>query len=204
MDAQDRVYKTAYVCYGILVITLIAYIIGNIIAPVFQYWGDLRPDRVLVYREYYRLVTPVFLHEGVEHIAGNMIMLFVFGALIENYTGHLVFAILYLMTGIAGNVLTIHYELEMGEDFASLGASGAVMGIIGFTFAWVIVRGISSLGNKAMLGRFMVLGIYVYRSVQYQEGVNNIAHIGGFVAGFIIGIINIVIFKNNKRMEGLE
>lgn len=202
-DRQDEIYKTAYVCIVILVVNAIVFIISSLFYEQLYELGDLSVTNVLVNKEYYRLITSMFLHGGIDHLVGNMIILFVLGAILERYTGHIVFFILYMITGICGNLLTIVFEVRNGLSWNSIGASGAIMGLIGFLLVWFVASGGRYLGDSYTLGRLFILAIYVYQAIRYQEGINNIAHLGGFTAGFFFGLINIIILKNNKEMEGL-
>ena len=80
---------------------------------------------------YYRLFTSMFLHFGIDHLANNMVMLGAIGWNLEYEIGKIKFLIIYLGSGLAGNILSAFGDLMTGEYAVSAGASGAVFGIIG-------------------------------------------------------------------------
>lgn len=80
-------------------------------------------------REYYRILTSVFLHWDVDHLVSNMIVLYYLGEVVEKYYGHAKYSMIYLSAGILGNLLSAGYEIYRGIYISSAGASGAVFGI---------------------------------------------------------------------------
>lgn len=81
--------------------------------------------------EVYRLFTSMFLHFGIEHLVNNMLVLFVLGSRLERVIGKIRFLLIYLLGGIAGNVVSLFLELKMQEFSVSAGASGAVFAVMG-------------------------------------------------------------------------
>ena len=134
--------------------------------------------------EWFRLFTSMFLHAGLLHILFNSYALYIFGLLVEEEFGPWRFLTYYLVSGLAGNVATqIFYY-----DSLSLGASGAIFGLIGVQF---------SLGLKKETPFFMksFTGLNLLPLILFNvlygfipgSGVNNAAHIGGFLAGMAFG-----------------
>lgn len=136
--------------------------------------------------EYYRLISAMFLHVDAEHLVGNMLLLYLAGKLVEDSLGHFPFFILYFVCGIAGNLLSAQYELFHGYYY-SVGASGAVFGIMGMLVALVILnRGrLNGITIKKLL---FVIVLSVYNGATAEE-VNNIAHVGGLFTGFIVAFL---------------
>jgi rhomboid protease GluP len=134
--------------------------------------------------EYWRLLTAMFLHVGPMHLAFNMYALFILGRDIEGFYGHLRFAAIYLISGIAGNVA---YYI-MGPMNVSAGASGAIFGLIGAEIALL-------LSNRMLFGsyrkqRLMNLAFLVVVNLAFGfvgRGINNLAHLGGLIAGLALG-----------------
>ncbi|MGW3678044.1 rhomboid family intramembrane serine protease [Streptomyces prasinus] len=127
--------------------------------------------------EWYRLVTSMFTHEAIWHIAFNMLSLWWLGGPLEQALGRARYLALYLISGLAGGALT--YLLASGST-ASLGASGAIFGLFGATA--VLVRRL----NYDMRPIIVLLVI----NLIFTFGWSNIAwqaHIGGLVAGVVIG-----------------
>ncbi|WP_327679074.1 rhomboid family intramembrane serine protease [Kitasatospora sp. NBC_00458] len=123
--------------------------------------------------QWYRLLTAVFLHTAPWHIATNMLMLWVMGPALETALGRLRFLTLYLLSGLAGSAFAF---LLVGDGMKSLGASGAIFGLLGATL--VMYRRVRApLGPVAAL---LVFNLIVTFSV---PGIDWRAHVGGLVAG---------------------
>lgn len=132
--------------------------------------------------EFYRTVTAVFLHWDLNHLFGNMIILFYLGQTVEKHFGHIRFGLLYLAAGICGNLLSMGYELYTGNITVSAGASGAIFGVIGALLFLVIVH--RGQLEKITLSRLAIMIIYSLYSGFAGSNINNAAHIGGFLSGF--------------------
>ena len=147
-----------------------------------------------------RLLTAMFLHGSLLHLAGNMLFLWIFGAATEGRLGAARFLAVYLGAGVVGDLLS---DLVMGlidPDTPNLGASGAIMGLAGaylalfpyspirliwFLWVWLLPRG----GITEWQARWVILyfvGLDVFNGVLLRgaDGVGHFAHIGGAVAGF--------------------
>jgi rhomboid protease GluP len=133
--------------------------------------------------EYWRLLTPIFLHIGIVHLLFNSYALNLFGRELEALFGSLRFAIVYFLSGIAGSILSFAFS-----PYTAAGASGAIFGVIGALAAFLI-RNRDTLGDRGrqhlqslvfMIGVNLVLGFTL-------AGIDNYGHIGGLVAGFLLG-----------------
>ena len=151
--------------------------------------------------EWYRIFTAMFLHFGVEHIAGNMIALLAVGQYIEWYFGTVRYLVIYLISGLLGNLLFIGYEVLTVSDFAvSAGASGAISGLFG---AFVILALDPRTRKYFSMPRILVgLALLLIPSFG-DHSVNIIAHLGGIIGGFITGYIfyKIMQTKNSYILE---
>lgn len=126
--------------------------------------------------EWYRLVTPMFLHQEIWHIAGNMLLLWLLGGSLEEELGRTRYVTLYLLSGLAGSAFTY---LIAAENQPSLGASGAIYGLLGATV--VLVRRLNRDMRPIMA--LVVLNLVITFA---REGIAWEAHIGGLIAGVII------------------
>ena len=88
-------------------------------------------------------------------------------------------------------------------NWLSVGASGAIMGLVGFLMVWIVINRRELAKDKSMLFRLLFLLIFVIDACFFQSGANTIAHLGGFLTGFVVGVLNIIVFKNKKDMEGI-
>ena len=200
---QEEIYKQAYVSIVLLIINIIVFILSNTVTPWFYEKGALITENILGEGEFYRIFTSMFLHADVAHIFNNMIIMVLAGGIVENYTGHLFYLGLYILSGFFGNILSMAYEVRNALNWISVGASGAIMGVVGFLAAWIIANRRVFLKRKETAFRMLFLAAFVIQACFFQEGANTAAHLGGFLTGFVLGVINIVIFRNNKYMEGL-
>jgi rhomboid protease GluP len=134
--------------------------------------------------QYWRLVTAMFLHIGLAHLAFNMYALFSLGRDLEGFYGSLRFAAIYFSSGIAGNVA--YYAA--GPNAVSAGASGAIFGLVGAEIAFLV-------SNRTLFGSFrrqrllnLAFLVVVNLAFGFQNrGINNLAHLGGLVSGLVLG-----------------
>lgn len=135
-------------------------------------------------QEYYRIFTSMFLHFGFAHLMNNMITLIIVGRYVEPVVGNLRFLIIYLISGIGGSALSMIMELVTGDYAISAGASGAIFGLTGALLSLTILnRGqIAGITKQGML---LMIGISLYNGF-VNEGVDNFAHIGGLICGFLL------------------
>jgi membrane associated rhomboid family serine protease len=127
---------------------------------------------------YWRLLTSVFLHEGFIHLAFNMYALTIFGPMLEGALGRLRFIALYLTSGLAGSVLA--YCLT-APNAGTLGASGAIYGLFGATFAIFARRGLDLRGLTVLMGINLAF-TFLFPNISWQ------GHVGGLVAGGFLGV----------------
>lgn len=144
---------------------------------------------------YYRLFTSMFLHFGIDHLANNMVMLGAIGWNLEYEIGKIKFLIIYLGSGLAGNILSAFGDLMTGEYAVSAGASGAVFGIIG-ALLYVVIRNKGQIGTISGRGLVFMVILSLYYGFT-SSGVDNLAHIGGLIAGFILGVL--LYWKRNRK-----
>ncbi len=133
--------------------------------------------------QYWRLVTPIFLHIGIIHLLFNSYALNLFGREVEQLFGSLRFAIIYFLAGIAGSMLSFAFSPSV-----SAGASGAIFGIIGAMAAFLI-RNRETFGETGRqhlrsLGAMIVLNLVLGVTL---AGIDNFGHVGGLVTGAILG-----------------
>ena len=151
--------------------------------------------------DYWRLLSAMFLHAGLMHLAFNGWALFSVGRDMESLLGSGWFIAIYLLSGLAGNVA---YYL-LGPNVPSLGASGAIFGLIGAEAAFFLCNrpllgrfGRQRLGNLAiMIGINLVFGFTV-------PGINNFAHLGGLLTGFVLGWILAPRYQVEWALVGVE
>ena len=200
---EERIYKSAFISIGLLAVNVVVFLVCSAGAEWLYEKGAMITEVVLRDGEFYRLFTAMFLHADIRHLTNNMIMLALVGAIVENYTGHAFYFFMYMLSGLFGNMISMAYEISNNLRWVSVGASGATMGLVGFVVVWIIINRKSFIRSRNMIFRLLLLMIFVIQACFFQDGANTAAHLGGFLTGFVLGIINIVVLKNEKNMEGL-
>ncbi len=146
------------------------------------YWVSFFQDH-----EYYRLLTSMFLHSGIEHIFNNMLVLFFMGTYLERHLGTVRFTILYFCSGLLAGVTSIVYNMIQAVPVITVGASGAIFGVTGGLLAVSLIhRGEEGSLNPRQLVFAIFLALY---SGLTDQGVDNAAHIGGFISGILAAVL---------------
>ncbi len=145
--------------------------------------GAMYEPYILEGHEYYRLVTSLFLHFGIEHLLNNMVMLGALGWNLELETGKIRFLIIYFFGGIGGNLCSLLFHQSIGNDVVSAGASGAIFGLMG-ALVFVVIKNRGRVGNLNGRGIIVMVALSLYFGLT-SSGVDNAAHIGGLICGFL-------------------
>jgi membrane associated rhomboid family serine protease len=150
-------------------------IVGSSLVFEFGLFGPLVHEG-----QWYRLVTSAFLHQGLWHIGGNMLLLFFLGRILEPGIGTARFVAVYLVSLLAG----AFGALLLTPDALSYGASGAVFGVTGATFVVARGRGVDALASS--------VGILILLNLAFSFGVPGISigdHLGGLAAGVLCALL---------------
>lgn len=134
---------------------------------------------VLYEAQYYRILTSMFVHANIAHIAGNMLFLLIFGLRSEEMFSLPEYLSIYFLGGLTGNLLSL---LLLPLDVPSVGASGAIFAMFGAATIYAR-RSFSQSIIGALIYAFFLLFL------SSGPGVNNYAHIGGLVTGLLIGYV---------------
>lgn len=134
--------------------------------------------------EPWRLLTSMFLHGGLLHLALNAWGLYQLGTLFESWLGSTRMLLTYFVAGIAGSLASIAWT-----QVPSVGASGAIFGLLGALIAFLLRRHgqLSSQGKSILSQLVMWAVINVFFGLQ-SPGIDNAAHLGGCAAGFLVGL----------------
>jgi membrane associated rhomboid family serine protease len=153
---------------------------------------------------YLTLITSMFMHGGIAHIFGNMLFLWIFGDNIEDRLGHLRYAVFYLICGILAGLAHVFSTVVFAGDntasllIPSLGASGAISGVLGAYILLFPTRRVTVLLSYfvTQVPAFIAIGLwFVFQLISglgmlgsgsQAGGVAYAAHIGGFVAGLVL------------------
>lgn len=135
--------------------------------------------------EGWRLVTSMWLHAGVIHLAANMLCLVFIGIRLEQQFGFVRIGIIYLLSGFGGSILS---TLFLRNNNVSVGASGALFGLLGAMLSELLTNWTIYTNKVAALVTLVVI-IVINLAVGILPHVDNFAHIGGFLSGFFLGFI---------------
>lgn len=168
------------------VIVFIALSFGGMTEDAYYMFehGAMYTPSFLYDKEYYRIFTSLFMHFGFEHLMNNMLMLGILGKYLEPAIGHVKFVLIYFLSGLGGNVLSMLGELKLDDYYVSAGASGAVFGLTGALLCLTsLYRG--RIKGVTQQGMLFMIAISLYNGFT-STGVDNLAHLGGAIFGFIV------------------
>lgn len=200
-NRQIGIFKTSYINTIIILFNLICFAISFVSGDSLIERFEQRSDYVLAGVQYYRLITSMFLHADLEHLFNNMLILFFVGANVEHDIGHFPYLILYFLSGLGGNLTSVAYDFLHMEFIPSIGASGAVFGIIGAVII-IVIHGRKNLkkGSNLLIRLALMVMLSVYSGFT-AANVDNAAHIGGLLCGVIITFLITIISKKEYTME---
>lgn len=146
---------------------------------------------IVKFREYYRLITGTFIHANIVHLLLNCYSLYVIGTQIENFMGRWKYLVVYFVSALTGSLLSI-----LLSDAASIGASGAIFGLMGsllyFGYHYRVYLGSVLKSQIIPLILFNLLIGFI------TPGIDNFAHIGGLIGGALATVAVGVKYKSTK------
>lgn len=137
--------------------------------------------------QWWRLLSAAFLHGGAVHLLVNMFTLFDVGRLCERIFGSARFLALYLLSGLLGSAASVWWNPSVN----SVGASGALFGVLGATFVFMLDRrnGVPVVVMKTHAASLAVFIVYGIANGLTSSNIDNAAHLGGLVAGVVAGLM---------------
>ena len=152
--------------------------------------------------EYYRIFTSMFMHEGWRHLINNMLVLFFIGGNLERAVGKVRYLIIYILAGVIAGITSISYNMVKLQNVHSIGASGAVLGVVGAMIA-ILIMNKGKL--KGLSGQRLVLfaAFSLYGGIS-NAGIDQAAHVGGFIGGLILAFIIYRKPKGKRRVREYE
>jgi membrane associated rhomboid family serine protease len=189
------------VTYALIALNVVFFFIELNGGDAFVMQWAFVPSRFLAnpVGDFLTLFTSMFMHAGWVHLGGNMLYLWIFGDNVEDRFGHIQFAIFYLLCGLAATFAQLAFS--MGSNVPNLGASGAVAGVLG---AYILMfpqqqvkvlvgRVVTPVSALIVIGLWFVLqffsGLGSIANTADTGGVAYMAHVGGFIAGFVLAFL---------------
>ncbi len=190
-------YSLIFIC---ILVFILMYVLGNGSTDNYTLLiFGANVDTLTKNGDYYRLFTSMFLHIGILHLLCNMYSLYIIGKEVENVFGKVKYLIIYLLSGIAGSILSLAFN----HNTICAGASGAIFGLLGallyFGYYYRTYLG-------ATLTRSIIPAIVLNLIIGFtSSGIDNAAHIGGLVGGILIAMAVGVPDKsnNNNKINGI-
>ncbi|MFW6110483.1 MAG: rhomboid family intramembrane serine protease [Thermoproteota archaeon] len=181
MYKSSKRYMPTYliVVFNVAVYIYTALLSGNLIEidySILQQWGQY--NRLVLNGGYWQLFTSIFVHTSITHLLGNLFFLLIFGLRAEEFFAIKEYLAIYFSSGITGNLLTLLF----GPSMVSAGASGAIFGMFGACTIYIRRTFGESIIGALVYSFFLLI-------INSGQNVNNLAHIGGLVAGLLIGYL---------------
>ena len=177
--------KPKAVCtVGLIIVNIAVFMVLSLLGDTengyfMLHHGAMYEPMILENQEYYRFFTCMFLHFGIQHLLNNMVMLGALGWQLEPVIGKVKYLLIYFISGLGGSGLSFAWNVMHEEQSVSAGASGAIFGLMGALLYVVMLM--------------VLLGLYCGMT---STGVDNLAHIGGLVCGFILALI---LYRKKKK-----
>lgn len=149
--------------------------------------GGLQWHRVVYEHQGWRLLTAMWLHAGLFHLLGNMLFVVLIGVRLEQQFGFVRVGIIYVLSGFGGSILSSLF-LRAG---VSVGASGALFGLLGAMLSELLINWTIYTSKGSALFTFVVM-LGVEFALGLLPRIDNFAHIGGFLAGFLLGFVLLI------------
>lgn len=189
MDQKKVLKEIADYYFTVLfvVLNIVIFLICTFTKDLLYNKGAFYVWSVITDKEYYRLFSSIFLHYDINHLFSNMILLFFLGRIIEKYIGHIVYFIVYILSGVVGNMISGLWDVMTKQYSISVGASGAVFGLTGALLVLVLFHK-GKLEQIKWQGVVLMIILSVYNGF-VVDNINNAAHIGGLITGIIITVL---------------
>ena len=191
--------KRAWVNGGLIILNILYFLYLEITGSsentlyMLQH-GAMYGPLVMENHEYYRLLTSIFMHFGINHIANNMLVLFILGDNMERALGSIKYLIFYLLCGVGANVVSMVFGMSNPVQAVGAGASGAIFGVIGgLLYAVMVNRGRLEDLSTRQLAAVILFSLYFGFT---SAGVDNVAHVAGLVIGIVLAVI---LYRKPKR-----
>ncbi len=202
---MPELVQRPYLTYALLAINVVVFGLAHLAG------GTEDPDILLDFGamfgplisegEYWRLFTAMFLHSGFMHLGFNALGLFIFGQTVERAYGHERFFLLYILAGLAGSVTSYLFN----SVAIAAGASGAIFGVVGALAAYFVIqrKTFGKHAQQSLIGVGVIVAINVFIGLT-TPGIDNWAHSGGLVAGFVLGLTLSPQYMSARTMFGSQ
>jgi len=177
--------NTVIIIVNVVVFAVLTFL-GNTTDVQFMYeHGANFWPAVIEKHEYYRLLTCTFIHFGISHLFNNMLVLAYIGDNLERALGKVKYLIVYLAAGIGSSAVSAVWSMFKDEYSVSGGASGAIFGVVGALLV-IVIKNRGQLEDLSSRQLMLFAVFSIYHGVT-SAGIDNMAHISGFIIGALLG-----------------
>jgi rhomboid protease GluP len=170
-----------------ILLTILSFILANAsnLSQAQSYlllltFGGNNSQLILSEGQIYRLLSSMFLHGSITHLAFNMFSLYQLGPLVTQLYSKKSFYLIYFVSGLIGSI----FSIALQNQILSVGSSGAIFGLMGALFVWAIINKKREAINVILIN--VIINIALGLSL---PNIDNLAHLGGFVGGVVVGYI---------------
>lgn len=192
----QQFFSGAVVNHFILLLNVILFIACLFTGETLYEYGSMNAPSVIEQGEWYRMISAIFLHADVAHLTSNMLLLYLLGDIVERLMGHCKYFILYMGAGLLGGTVSLFYEFTRMSFVGSIGASGAIYGIVG-AMLWILIRNHGRIEEITIPKLLFIAGYSLYHGF-VSTNIDNAAHVGGLISGFLLSIL---LYHKHKRQS---
>ncbi len=199
MERRLAAYRLSPVNALIIIINTAVFICLRVMGDPSNAWfmyehGASWWPAVFTDHEYYRLLTCAFMHFSLAHLFNNMLVLYGIGYNLEHALGGIRYTIFYLICAVSSSLVSAVWNSVTGDMAVSAGASGAIFGVVGGMLI-ILLRNRGHLEDLSAGQVILYIILSVYLGIN-SVGVDNAAHIGGFITGAVLGF---VLYRRGRR-----
>lgn len=194
----QRLQQRSWVTELLVIVTILVYL-GEVIAGgsessqvLVEFGAKFTP--LIIAGQWWRLLTPVFIHIGIMHITVNMATLYYIGGSVEQMIGHWRYAVIYFLSAISGNLMSFAFGATNG---LAAGASTALFGLFGVYMALGVVFK-DNLYLRQTGRQFAALAVFNFVFDLFASGIDIWGHLGGLIGGFLL-IIGLALPGQRER-----
>lgn len=180
----NEIQRQPFVTYGLLALTVIMFLLmtfnGGSENPLTLWRFGAKINELIVLGDWWRLITPMFLHIGFTHLLFNGLIIYFLGIQLEMVIGHVRFFLLYILSGVLGNAASFALTTAI-----SAGASTAVFGMFAATIVLAKLYP-NHMGIQNLSRNYLTLIIINIVFGFFSATVDNAGHIGGLIGGYLM------------------
>ena len=191
---MPKIRKIDPLIIALMVINTVVFLIENTNYDKIVSWGASNYDLIIHEGQFYRLVTSMFLHGSFIHLLSNMYSLYILSDLLLRESSKVKYLIIYFSSGILGGFISICVSHLIGLNTFSIGASGAIMGLLGANIVQLIKLRKQGLVNQSLIVNLAIVALI--NVVPIHQGIDYSAHICGMIVGAVTAFL--LSDKNNK------